>query len=286
MKIKELTVTVKRFPMTRVIQSFGFGHFALVLLCALPLAGHTACWTIETTGEESISTSDLWQIRNRITETSELIGEVDGSKTSVSLADVAEFNINQPGHRGNFDLHVRLLDEQAFTLRSDMDLYYLIEEEKKKKRPIRLADISTVNRCPDDARTGSSMIPAVAGTTALATESASQASEISAVLVMTSGDILNGDLMDDEIIWQTSYGEITFRPEDIKLIVVQCEPDQTGLLETFSGDRLSGAMDDQPITLRLSTGQHLSVPTKLIKFIDRSQIRAGNGEIVAHCNNE
>jgi hypothetical protein len=164
-----------------------------------------------------------------------------------------------------------------------MDLYYLIEEEKKKKRVIRLADISAVNRCSDEAVTDSSVIPNVIGTAALETTSSSQASQVRAVLVTTSGDVLNGDLTDNQIMWQTNYGEITFRPEDIKLIVLQCGPDQTGLLETFSGDRLRGAIGDQPVAVRLSTGQTLSVPAKQIKFMDRS---ADNQEIAVHCNNE
>ena len=285
-EIQCMTVWIVRFSMARALKSAGLGRFVFVLLCASPLTGHTDCWTINTISGESISTSDLWQIRSRITGTSELIGAVNGLKTSVSLADVAELTINQPGERSEFDLHIRLLNAQTFILRSDMDLYYLIEDEKKKKRPIRLADISAVNRCPDDADTNSTVIPAAAGAATLAPAPSFNLPEINAVVVTTSGDILNGELTDDEILWQTSYGEITFRPEFIKLIIGQCGPDQTGLLETFSGDRLSGTMADQPISMRLSTGQTLSVPTKQIKYIDRSEIRSGNLGIVAHCNNE
>ena len=259
-------------------------HFALVLVCVGPLVGHADCWTIETTSGKTIPTSDLWQIRSRITEKSELVGEVNGSKTSVDLTDVAELTIDQPGHRGKFDLHIRMLDESTLNLSSDMDLYYLTDEKKKKKHPIQLADISSVNRCLDEADSDSLIVPAVPAA-ALATTSSLQIPETGFVLVTTGGDVLNGKLTDDEIIWITSYGEVTFRPEDIKLIVFHCGLDQKGLLETFSGDRISGTVvNKKSVAVRLSTGQTLSIPAEQLKYIVRSEIRAENQDMAARCN--
>jgi hypothetical protein len=259
-----------------VRHSAGLIPVALALLCALPMVGHADCWTIETTSGKIISTSDLWQIRSRITETSELIGKVNGEKSSINLMDVAGISIDQPGHRGEFNLNIRLLDERTLNLRSDMDLYYLIDGNKKKKRPIRLADISAVNRCPDAIGAKSAMLPAAAS----AAPSSTPAAEISAVVATTSGDVLNGELTDD-FMWQTSYGVVTFKPEDIKLIIFQCGPEQTGLLETFSGDSLNGtAKSGQLIAVRLSTGQALSIPAEQIKYIDRQAISAGDQNIV------
>jgi hypothetical protein len=264
----------------RAMQSAGIFRVALLLLCASPLVGHTDCWMIETTSGKTISSDDIWQIRNRITSKNELIGEVDGSKTSINLADVAEITVKQPGHRGKYDLHIRLLDEHTFMLRSDMDLYYFIEEKNKKKRLIQLADISSVNRCLDAPGSDSSVIPAVPAA------AAAQVSKSGAVLATISGDILNGEITDDEFLWQTDYGEATFKLEDIKLIVLQCGSAQTGLLETISGNRMRGTMANQAIAVRLSSGQTLSVPASQIKYINRSGTRAGSQEIAAHCNNQ
>jgi len=245
------------------------------------MVGHADCWTIETTIGKTISTSDLWQIRSRITEKSELIGELNGSKTSINLADVTGLTIDQPARQGKFDLNIRLLDERTFILRSDMDLYYQIDGKKKKKRPIGLKDISAVNRCPDAAGSDNSMLSVVASAPTL-----SQVEGIRAEVATTSGDILNGELTDD-IKWKTSYGVIAFRPEDIKLIVIQCGDDQPGLLETFSGDHLTGnVLSDQLIAVRLSTGQILLIPAEQVKYINRSPIRTGDQEISAHCNNQ
>jgi hypothetical protein len=251
-----------------------------VLLCALPAAGLADCWMIETAGGHAIATSNLWQIRNRVSGQSALVGKIDGSQGHVSLADVVKFTVNKRNRRGAVELDIRLQDERTLTMSSDMDLYYLVD---KKRRPIRLAEVSSVSRCPEEAKTDRAV---AAGSATTAVAGSPDSAQQHAVVVTTAGDILNGTLADDDITWHTTYGQISFRPADIRLIILHCADDQPGVLETIAGDRLGGTLANQIIAMRLSTGQVLSIPAGQIDSIDRS---SGNGtsspDRVAPCHN-
>jgi hypothetical protein len=248
-----------------------------MLLC-FPLPGLAGCWEIARTSGETVVTSEIWQIRNRISGENALVGETGDERHAVSLERVNSLTMVAGAESGWLSgdgdavaIEIRLTDDQTIALVSDMNLYYLVGD---KRHVVRLADVDSVNRCTDD----SAAVPP-------ALEAASP-EQTAPVLVMKNGDILYGEVAADQLRWQTSYASVEFEPDQLKLIVVGCKASANGVLETLAGDQLNGHFGGSSVSFHLTTGQPIEIPTEQIELIDFIGTQAADRMAVKGCKNE
>ena len=259
---------------------------AAVLLCLLPVVTYSACWEIELSGD-SVTTTDFWQIRNRISGESALFGQAGDERHAVSVERVESLTIVEgtesgwlSGDRNAVAIEIRLIDDQTIALVSDMNLYYLVDD---KRHAVRLADVVSVNRCTDDSAAALPVTPVAAAPLALEDASPKQTSPF---LVTKSGDMLYGEVAGDQLRWQTSYASVEFEPDQLKLIVASCEAPANGVLETLAGDQLNGHFGGSSVSFRLTTGQPIEIPTEQIKLIDFIGTQAADRMATEGCKND
>jgi hypothetical protein len=256
---------------------------AAILFC-FPLPGLAGCWEIARTSGETVVTSDIWQIRNRISGENALVGETGDERQAVSLARVNSLTMVESTESGWLSgdgnavaIEIRLTDDQTIALVSDMNLYYLVDD---KRHAVKLADVVSVNRCTDDA---AAALPVTAVPPALEAASLEQTTS---VLVMKNGDMLYGEVAADQLRWQTSYASIEFEPDQLKSIVASCEASDNGVLETLAGDQLNGHFGDSSVSFRLTTGQPIEIPTEQIELIDFIGTQAADRMATEGCKND
>ena len=263
-------------------------HYALaaILLC-FPLPGLAGCWEIARTSGETVVTSDIWQIKNRISGENALVGETGDGRRAVSLERVNSLTMVEGTEAGWLSadgnavaIEIRLSDDQTIALVSDMNLYYLVDD---KRHAVRLADVVSVNRCTDDSAAALPVTPVAAVPPALEAASPIQTAP---VLVMKDGDVLYGEVAAEQLRWQMSYASVEFEPDQLKLIVVGCEASANGVLETLAGDQLSGHFGDSGVSFRLTTGQPIEIPTEQIKLIDFIGTQAADRMATEGCKND
>jgi|GEM_PF-3986039 len=239
----------------------------LGLLYLLPSTASAACWNIVTPGE-TVSATDLWQIRNHTTGSSTLQGTSGNESLGISVDRVQSFSVTGKagsgwlsGNRHAATLHIQLIDGRTVTLVSEMGLYYIPGNEKKRQT-LPLKDIVSVNRCTDESSLPdeSSMAPAAV--------QAAGPKPSAPVLIMKNGDILYGEVAANQLLWQTSYASVGFKPGEIKAIKSGCGDASAGVLETLAGDRLNGSFGDTSVSFHLTTGQVIDIPTDQVELID------------------
>jgi len=250
--------------------STGLYRLAILIagwLCLLPLAASAACWNIMTSSE-TMTATDLWQIRNHTNGSATLQGTAGNEPLAISVDRIRSFRVTDTagsgwlsGNRHAATLHIQLIDGQTMTLVSEMGLYYIPGKEKKR-RTLPLEDVVSVNRCTDESSLPdeSSVPPPVAQVPG--------PKPSTPVLIMKNGDILHGEVTADRLVWQTSYASVGFKPDEIKAIDTGCEDASAGVLETLAGDRLNGAFGDTSVSFHLTTGQVIDVPTDQVELID------------------
>ncbi len=249
----------------------------VVLLCLLPFTASSACWEIEMS-DETVTATDLWQIRNRVSGEATLQGQVGDERRAISIERVKAFFVVDEtdsswlsGSRNAVEIELRLIDDQSITLVTEMTLYYLVDD---KRRAVRIGDVVAVNRCTDK----STAVPPL--------PEAADPKPSAPILVMQNGDVLYGEIAGDQLRWQTSYASVGFKPAEIKVIRAGCETPSTGMLETMAGDRLNGGFIDRSISFHLTTGQIMDIPTDQIKMIDFIGTQAADRITIKECNND
>lgn len=261
----------------RCRESCRHANLLAVLLCLLPFATHSACWEIVLT-DKTITATDVWQIRDRVTGDSVLLGVTGDGRHAVSLDQIRSITPGEGGEaswlsgsRIAVEMQIRLIDGQTIVLVSEMNLYYLADN---KRHAVPLGDVVSVNRC-DDESTGVSAPPEIV-----------DSQRPSPFLIMKNGDRLYGEVVGHQLGWQTSYASVEFKPAEIKVIRAGCEAPSTGMLETLAGDQLDGSFIDISISFHLTTGQIMDIPTDQIKMIDFVGTQAADRITIKECNND
>ena len=249
---------------------------AAALLCLLPFTAFSACWEIAMS-DQTVTATDLWQIRNRVSGEATLLGDTGGERRAISIERVKAFTVGDgpessglSGNRSAVEIEIQLIDDQTVALVSEMTLYYIVDD---KRHAVRLGDVVSVNRCADE----STAVPPP--------PEATKSKPSAPMLVMKNGDILYGEVAADQLLWQTSYASVGFKPAEIRVITAGCEAPSTGILETLAGDQLYGSFVDTSISFHLTTGQSMDIPTDQVEMIDFAGTQAADRMTIKRCNN-
>ncbi len=243
------------------------------ILCLLPTSVFSACWEIATP-ENIIVATNLWQVKNSHNDQATLMGKSAGENRVVPVEMISSLrktnNIQSgwlSGNRNAVELEIHLIDNKKISLVSEMNLYYVIDN---KRYTVAIQEIISAKRCAEDFTIANSP-----------TENSKQTPS-SPVLVMKNGDILYGEIIDDQLGWKTAYAVIAYQPTELRMIRTDCETPSTGRLETTAGDVINGSfISDDTIRFQLTTGQVIDIPLEQIKMIDFT-----NRQATDHMSNE
>ena len=124
------------------------------MVCSLPVTASSACWKIIMPGN-TVTATDLWQIRNRVIGESALLGETGDERRAILTERVKSLTVVEgiqsgwlSGNRNAVEIEIELIDDQTIALVSEMNLYYLADD---KRHTMRLGDVVSVNQCTDDS---------------------------------------------------------------------------------------------------------------------------------------
>lgn len=250
----------------------------LALIYLLPSSAVCACWKIEADGA-TIVAADIWQVRNRVSGEATLLGHTGEQRHAVSVEKIESLTVAREekpgwlsGKHGAVEMAVRLIDGQTIAMMSEMNLYYVSEKGKRQDIPLR--DVTSVQRCAGPPPAASPI------------GEAKGPGESLPGLTMKNGDILVGEVSDDQLLWQTSYAIIEFRPADLRVLRMGCKTPPTGTLETLAGDLLKGQLADKGVSFRLTTGQAIEIPTEQIEMIDFVGMNVAAGANTDQCDND
>jgi len=249
----------------------------VLLLGLLPFTASPACWDIAMPGK-TVTATDVWQIRNRVSGDAVLLGKSGGERHAVALERVRSFTVAEDtqsgwisGHRDAVELEIRLVDGRTTTLVSELNLYYRIENQR---HAVPLGGVLAVHRCDDPSAAVPSPPEVI------------DPQPASPFLVMKNGDRLYGNVAGDQLGWQTAYASVGFKPAQLKLIKAGCEAPSSGTLETLAGDLLNGSFIDPSLLFHLTTGQSMDIPTRQIRVIDFTGMQAADPRIAEACRND
>ena len=236
----------------------------LFWLCiGFPATAVSACWRI-VTPDTSIEASELWQIHNRKTGESTLLGQDGGQERAVSVSRIASIRLSGSSGKKSMTVPVelRLLDGgPPVTLQVRNSFFYRAGD---KRHEMPFSKTVSIERCAK-AESLSASVPADRSA--------------HAVLVTKNGDQFHGAVLNESLSWKTPWGLVQFDPASLSMVVADCGANETGQLRTVAGDRISGELADSPIVFSLSMGQELSVGASEIAVIDFSEAGISRAEV-------
>jgi len=231
---------------------------------------HAACWQITTTSDQIHRASDVWQIRNKLNGESALLGEVDGQPATIPLPAILSLRMEPPASGWRAAFHGDRVT--AVLTRADgrqaryegSGLIHATVGEEEIRLPLR--DVRLLEAC-EELRTE----PVAASSARASDQSVPPLPPVNErgvdIISLTNGDLLRGKVLSKNIEWRADFGSIELNGADIKLIDVSSGDTEAGLLEQWGGDRISGTLVTPEINFELTTGQRVSVPSRLLKRI-------------------
>jgi hypothetical protein len=254
---------------------------AVVCLWATPALGSANCWEIVTSEDETIVATDLWQMRNRLTENSVLYGKVGRETTSIPVDEILSFTVTKGSGKTRHherDIAVVRRDQQTVALRTDLNLFYVVNDQRRELAIARVREAVRCEGVDDSAVPGKVATSAPAGA-----EGSVEIAPSLALLVVKNGDVLHGEAIGQSIEWQSAYATVSFQPDDIDVVVLDCDNSKPGFIRTLAGDQLEGKLADNPVSFRLSTGQVIEIPAQLVLYLAFSGENS-NAEIPRRCD--
>jgi len=244
-----------------------------LLFFALALSwgpARAACWQITTTGDQIHRASDVWQIRNKLSGESALLGEVDGQPATIPLPGILSLRIEPPASGWRAAFHgdrvtavLTRVDGRQARYEGSGFIHAIVGEEE-----IRLSfrDVRLLETCEELATEPVATLSARASDQSVSPTPPANEGGVD-IISLTNGDLLRGKVLSKNIKWRTAFGSIELNGADIKLIDVSSGNAEAGLLEQWGGDRISGTLVTPEISFELTTGQRVSVPSRLLKRI-------------------
>jgi hypothetical protein len=240
--------------------------FASAVTIVIPAQLLAACWQISFADGNVIETNDIWQIHNRVTDESFLIGEENRRDSMIDLANVASWSViegrvegGSKAHRQHFQ--VEMNNGTTRTLGSSQPLFYR-SGNKKSEAPLR--DVRYVASCAEISGSADAEIPAPEHPLVPATSV-----DVSGLftLKMRNGDVLYGRLAEQTIAWKAPYAIFNFDARQIKSIDLGEDGAPPGRLFTWSGNDISGELDIDTLVLTLDTGLTVDIDASAIQSL-------------------
>jgi len=92
-------------------------------------------------------------------------------------------------------------------------------------------------------------------------------SNLKDVILMKNNDVLSGDLAIQNIIVQTTYGDLNFDIDKIKKVIFDGNGPGIDVIILVNGDRVSGLIKNSNIKFMLSSGNEIDIPKDRISEI-------------------
>lgn len=250
-----------------IAMRFFYIYFFFVSLWFIPAQVSADCWKIIDKDGSVIQTKNIWNLHDRLSGKSALLGEFKGEELAIPVDEIQSFTVKSSdkgwfGLVGSEDaiIKVKFQDGSQASYKSDMNLFYLSDEKQKE---IPIFGVRSVERCiekhkqkqrRDEAKTQDA-------------EPGSQMQTVSEPLtiVLNNGDILHGKLVSEVIQWKTVYATLDVPVLHIRLLRVESK--SGGQLELLSGDRMSGSLQNTSLKIKLIIGQVVDLDREMIKTV-------------------
>ena len=245
-------------------------HTTLILatgiMLVIPAQARAACWQISFNNGEVIETTGIWQIHNKMTDKSFLMGEENRRDSMIDLAYVTSWSViegraegGRKTHRWHFQIEMN--NGATRTLGSSQPLFY---RSGDKKSATQLRDIRQVANCSEVPGSPNTETPEAEHPLVPVT-SAGEDSPFT--LKMRNGDILYGHLAEQTIVWKAPYAVFTFEVNQIKSIDLSEDGTAPGRLLTWSGNDISGELDIDILVLTLETGLTVDIDANSVQSL-------------------
>ena len=227
--------------------------------------GVAGCWEITNKDGKLSKVDEIWHLRNKLSDKSMLLVKTNGSDESVLVDSIRAISIT-PTEKGWMKFldsrtangEITFTDGSVRRFSSDLNL---ISRTGDEQTDIPLASIQSIRKCEKP--------PVVADKPAAVAEASTQITHSSDVdvIYMDNGDVLSGTILTKELLWNASFATVTVSKRKIQRMILIRENTITGLMDLWSGDRVSGILETNQIKIKLSIGQTIDIKTDRIKAI-------------------
>ncbi|MEE8429520.1 MAG: hypothetical protein V3S33_08480 [Gammaproteobacteria bacterium] len=213
---------------------------------------------------------EIWHIRDRFSQAAALLGATNG-KLVIPVASLRSISF-QPAQRTWFTrlggvkmtATLEFLDGRTDSFVTDSQLFVQKQSGKEK---IPVGNLRSVVRCEPGAQipvTDTELDTPPQRSEPGVSPNGSPAARVN----LSNGDILYGEVTTETFHWKAPYADLNFHGRQIRSLRQPEQGVSQGLLELRSGDRISGALIDSFIEIRLRDGQRVQVPSHQLQSIE------------------
>ncbi len=279
--------------------------FAVLLMVLINVGpSFAACWQIELRDGTRIKATDFWNLSSKLDDSpnSFLLGQIDGEDQQIPVSDIRSI-VYQDAEAGGWgawlrssetSAQVRFTDGSVSTLKTGLPVFYRTVGEKKRLpastvmeersdnrdmdlnifyrargdvKQVSVDAVSQIERCNEESEVNDDGDVIVQHVDDNEPSSKPALQDNSDVLGMTNGDMLTGRVTTTPIIWQTDYGVLEIKRNEIRVLGIEGEGERQGELELLSGDHIRGRLLNKTLTVHLTIGQSLDVPVEKLRTL-------------------
>ena len=229
-----------------------------------------SCWDITDTEGLSSQAIDFWHIKNKLNDRSMLMGSLDGKDAMIDVSEIRSIkssnnneNITENKWGSNTAIILEFKDGSDAKLISKPDFYIQTEADKSIKRSFITVD----SLMPCHARLNNasdiSNEPGLLEFSAPATGNAYKEVRVT----LYNGDILDGVLLTETILWKTKYALLEVNQEMITSVNFATDSTSYGKIEMTTGGLMQGTWPVQSLELKLNVGQTILLRNDLIQYM-------------------
>ncbi len=248
-----------------------YQFIAVMVLSGFSQASLADCWKVTDKDGLVTTASDIWHLRNRLTNQSAFLGTLDGNDTSVLTDEIRSFTTESAGRSrpGIFQKNrskgkITFLNGRTANFESDVSLTVVTDSGRSE---IPFEDIRSIVRCEPPAVTAKNRAAEILAPKGEIQAESGVRDDVHTV-ILTNGNILKGTVTTEVFHWQAPYASLKVDRRYIRQITLVHKRKNTGLLQSRSGDRISGDLQNKTITMRLTIGQTI--------VLDKDQIQSIN----------
>lgn len=86
-------------------------------------------------------------------------------------------------------------------------------------------------------------------------------------VILRNGDILSGTITTTDFHWKAPYASLSFKRDQIRAITLSRDSGESGIIELYSGDRISGVLENTSVEMTLEYGQRVPLATGMLESI-------------------
>lgn len=233
--------------------------------------GVAGCWEITNKDGKVSKVDEIWHLKNKLSDKSVLLVKTNGNDESILVDSISAISISPP-KKGwlNFldnrtvNGEITLTDGSVHSFSSDLNLMLLAGDEQTD---LPLANVESIRRCEKPPVVADEPATQQRGATVVEASPQVTHSPDVDVIYMDNGDVLSGTILTKELLWNASFATVTVKKRKIQRMTLIRENTISGMMDLWSGDRVSGLLETNKIKIKLSIGQTIDIKTDRIKAI-------------------